>query len=56
MIIHNRITNNGVSAEDLYVDPTSTPNISFNVYDDINGTTGVGQYNVNSGGDPAPVQ
>jgi hypothetical protein len=38
------------------VDSTSIPNISFNIYDDIGGvTTGVGMFNVNSGGGAAPA-
>jgi len=51
-IIHNKITGNGF---DIEVEIYSTPNISFNVYDTINSTTGVGQYNVKSNGDPAPA-
>lgn len=55
-IIYNRITDNGgVSYTDIYVDGTSMPNISFNIYDDITGTNGVGMYNVNSSGDAAPA-
>ncbi len=54
-IINNRITGNGTADTDIFVNADSTPNISFNVYDDISGTTGVGQYNVNSNGDPAPA-
>ncbi len=55
-IIHNRITGNGGAIfTDIYVDSSSAPNISFNVYDDITGTTGVGQFNVNSSGDLAPA-
>ncbi|HEY4485934.1 MAG TPA: pectinesterase family protein [Nitrospiria bacterium] len=53
IIINNRIT--GHSVTDIQVDSSSIPNISFNVYDTITGTTGVGQYNVNSNGDPAPA-
>ncbi len=55
-IIHNRITGNGGAIfTDIYVDSSSAPNISFNVYDDITGTTGVGQFNVNSLGGLAPA-
>ena len=55
-IIHNRITGNGgETATDIYVAPTSIPNISFNIYDDIDGTTGVGMFNVNSSGGAAPA-
>jgi parallel beta-helix repeat protein len=54
-IIHNKITGNGETSPDISVDSTSVPNISWNIYDDISGTTGVGQYNVNSNGDPAPA-
>lgn len=55
-ITHNIITNNGgPTVKDIYVSPDSKPNISFNVYDTITGTTGVGMYNVNSNGDPAPA-
>jgi parallel beta-helix repeat protein len=51
MIIHNRITENGgTSYEDIYVSNDSNPHISFNVYDDISATTGVGEYNINSSG------
>ena len=52
-ITENKITGN--SSQDIWVDSTATPNISFNIYDTINGITGVGQYNVNSNGDPAPA-
>ena len=56
VISNNRITGNGgTSYGDIYVDSTSTPNISFNVYDTINGTTGVGQFNVKSDGSLAPA-
>ncbi|MDD5435646.1 MAG: pectinesterase family protein, partial [Nitrospira sp.] len=51
-IIHNHITGNGTA--DIFVAFTCAPNISFNTYDDITGTTGVGMYNVNGGGGPAP--
>jgi len=37
------------------VDSTSTPNISFNIYDDITGTNGKGMYNVDSKGDAVPA-
>ena len=54
-IANNRITGNGgATYTDIYV-RNSTPNISFNIYDDITGTTGVGSYNVNSNGEPAPA-
>lgn len=53
-IIHNKITGNGgTTYQDISVDSTSTPNISFNVYDTIYGTSGVGMYNVKSDGTPA---
>ena len=56
VIIHNRITDNDVFGYlDIYVDSTSIPNISFNVYDTITGTTGVGKYNVDSNGNDAPA-
>lgn len=55
-IINNRITDNGgMSYTDIFVDATSAPNISFNVYDDITGDTGLGQFNVTSNGDNAPA-
>ena len=55
-IIHNKITDNGGTTNtDIYVHDTATPNISFNIYDDITGSTGVGLYNVNSNGDSAPT-
>lgn len=54
-VINNRVTSNGgTTYTDIYVSSTSVPNISFNVYDDITGTTGVGAYNVNSSGVPLP--
>lgn len=54
-VIHNRVTQNGGSTyTDIYVDAahssTNRPNISFNVYDDITGGSGVGQYNVTDRG------
>jgi parallel beta-helix repeat protein len=53
MIIHNRITDNGgMSIRDIYINPNSTPHISFNVYDTIDGDTGVGMYNLKSDGTP----
>ncbi|HBR16687.1 MAG: hypothetical protein A3G39_03065 [Deltaproteobacteria bacterium RIFCSPLOWO2_12_FULL_43_16] len=56
IIIYNKITNNGYADIHIYTfGMPVTPNISFNVYDTISGTTGVGQYNVNSNGDPAPA-
>jgi parallel beta-helix repeat protein len=55
-ILHNRIASNGAAgATDLFVDRSSVPNISLNLYDDISGTTGNGQFNVNSAGNPAPA-
>ncbi len=55
-VINNRITGNGgATYTDISVDSSSAPNISFNVYDDITGTTGVGMYNVNSTGGAAPA-
>lgn len=55
MITHNRITGNGAAEADIFVHPISTPNISFNIYDDIDGNTGVGSFNVQSDGTPAPA-
>ncbi|MEW6682243.1 MAG: right-handed parallel beta-helix repeat-containing protein [Nitrospirota bacterium] len=52
-ILNNRITGN--ASADISVDATSIPNISFNLYDTITGTTGIGSFNVNSNGDPAPA-
>lgn len=49
-IVTNKITGNGT---DIYV--LGTPNISFNVFDTISGTNGVGAYNVTSNGNPAPA-
>jgi len=56
-IIYNQITGNGgIDYADICVwYPDGTPNISFNVYDDIGGLSGMGQFNVNSNGDPAPA-
>ncbi|TAK06072.1 MAG: hypothetical protein EPO39_09765 [Candidatus Manganitrophaceae bacterium] len=51
MILHNRITGN--TPYDVAVDSSSTPNISFNIYDTISGTTGSGLYNVKSDGTAA---
>jgi len=45
---------NGIS-NGMYDISSSTPNISFNVYDTIIGTTGVGQFNVKSDGSLAPA-
>jgi len=56
-IIHNRITDNGGTNYDIFVenDGISVPNISFNIYDSIvGGNTGVGLYKVKSDGSPAP--
>jgi parallel beta-helix repeat protein len=59
MIIHNRITLPPLvpfptgEFVDISVSGDSYPNISFNVYDTISGTTGEGQYNVKSDGSPA---
>ena len=58
LIIHNMITDNGGNTyEDISETWGSTPNISFNIYDDILlGTPyGVGMYNVNSSGGEAPA-
>jgi hypothetical protein len=55
MITHNRITGNGAAEADIFVHPISAPNISFNIYDDIDGNTGVGSFNVQSDGTPAPA-
>jgi parallel beta-helix repeat protein len=59
-VIHNRVTyNGGTTYKDIYVDvahsSTNRPNISFNVYDDIDGNLGVGQYNVTDRGLAAPA-
>lgn len=55
-ITHNRITDNGGGTfADIFVSFDSVQNISFNVYDTISGTTGVGQFNVKSDGSPAPA-
>jgi hypothetical protein len=53
-ILNNQITGNVVN--DITVDSTSIPNISFNVYDNLSGSTGVGNFNVSSTGVilPAP--
>lgn len=50
VIIQNKITNN--APLDLYVGSTTAPNVSFNVYDVITGTTAVGSYNIKSNGTP----
>ncbi len=55
MIAHNRITGNGAAEADIFVHPISAPNISFNIYDDIDGNTGVGLFNVKSDGTAAPA-
>jgi len=49
-IFFNNITRN--KNNDIEVDISSSPNISFNIYDNISGTTGVGAYNVKSNGVP----
>ena len=49
-IFHNVITNNGSLYGDIFADSASVPNISFNTFDTIVGTTTVGQYNVKSDG------
>lgn len=55
-ILHNVITGNGDIETDIGVlDASSVPLISFNVYDDITGTSGVGDFNINSNGAPAPA-
>lgn len=57
-ILHNRITNNATYftyAKDVYINTSGAPNISFNVYDTLYGTSGVGLYNVKSDGTPAPA-
>ncbi len=60
---NNKIVNSGIDVTVSDVasplnngTPPNFPNISFNVFDDIGGTTrGVGSYNVNSNGDPILV-
>ena len=60
VITHNKIVNNGGT---LYTDifigdnmaATTGPNVSFNIYDDITGTRGVGAYNLTFSGNPAPA-
>src|SRR3989338_4703180 len=55
-LIHNTITGNGgTNYTDIHVESSSFPNISFNVYDDITGDTGEGQFNVKSDGSLAPA-
>ncbi|HAG51891.1 MAG TPA: hypothetical protein DHU69_05180 [Deltaproteobacteria bacterium] len=54
IIRENTVTMNGIS-NGMYDISSSTPNISFNVYDTIIGTTGVGQFNVKSDGSLAPA-
>jgi hypothetical protein len=61
-ILYNRITDNNIAKlsgyADIYVADQffeMTPKISFNVYDTITGTKGVGMYNINSDGTPAPL-
>lgn len=52
-IIHNRITGN--TPYDIGMgNTTAVPNISFNIYDTLSGTAGVGLYNVKSDGTAAP--
>ncbi len=54
-ITNNKITDH--TAFDIRIDPSSSANISFNIYDDISDNGGgVGQYNVHSSGaaNPAP--
>lgn len=54
-ITGNQIISNG---DTLYTDVAvvaGTPNISFNVYNDITGDSGVGLYNVKSDGTAAPI-
>ena len=60
---NNKILNNGgtlysdvvIEGRDWSIGAPRTPNFSFNVFDDITGTLGVGSYNVNSNGDPILV-
>lgn len=49
-ILHNKVTGNATDIT-VYV---PSPNISFNTYDTIVGTAGVGMYNVKSDGTAAP--
>jgi len=51
-ILYNRVTGSGIY-DIILMGNGTTPNISFNVYDTISGTTGVGMYNVKSDGTPA---
>lgn len=57
--IHNNVVGNNAGdywdGYDIKVSYNSKPNISFNVYDTINSTSGVGMYNVKSDGTPAPA-
>lgn len=52
LIIRNQITNNNSS--DVYVH-LGTPHISYNIYNILSGTTGVGMYNLKSDGTEAPL-
>lgn len=55
-ILHNWIVGNGTSCCGFYADinvDSGSPNISYNVYDTLMGSTGVGLYNVKSDGTPA---
>ena len=57
VVVQNEFTGNGTAPDgsiipDLHI-AGSAPHISFNVYDDITGTEGTGQYNVTSAGIPA---
>ncbi len=56
-IVHNKITDNtGASMPlDLLIASGSNPHVSYNIFDTFNGTFGIGQYNLTSGGAPAPA-
>jgi len=61
-ILYNKITDNNIAQlsgyADIYVADQyyeMAPKISFNVYDTITGTKGVGMYNMHSDGTPAPA-
>lgn len=57
-VANNKIVNNGgTNYTDIIVGGSGsiTPNISFNIFDDITGTRGVGNYNVKFNGDASPV-
>ena len=56
-VTNNKIVNNGTLFADIVIKSTNTalPNISFNIFNSITGTGGVGSYNVNSNGDPILV-